>query len=206
MAKAKYGVGDILTWCDDGDCYVTAVIVRRYTKDIYIEGISLERQTDYDMFIKPKGDDFRFIREVPEVVFLNYKVVGHIDISGMPDDTVKNNLIDATGHEFCEERIPYVILAYWNIMKMNEKNCCYDRRDELEKENRRLKEECKQKQKHLDLANNKIFELKKEVDSLRQTLNNDSTRIHKNLSVMGFTEDAICSIMYSEFNYMLGTE
>jgi hypothetical protein len=218
MAKTKYDIGDILTWCDDGDYYATVVVVRWHTKDIYVEGISLERQTDYDMFIKPKGDDFRFIRGVPEIVLLKYKVVGHIDISGMPIDEVKTHLDRATKMTCYDHGIYHPIEAYWTIMKLCEPKetneyvkkesyipkiddsfCCYSLAD-------KLKEECKQKQKHLDLANNKIFELKKEVDSLREALHDDLARIHNNLSKMGFTEDAICSIMYSEFNYMLGTE
>lgn len=225
MAKAKYDVGDILTWCNDGECYATAVIVRWHTKSMYVEGISLEQHTDYDLFIKSKGDDFKFIREAPEAVFYNYKVVGHIDISWMPNKEIETELAYAIATAWSEYAIAYAVQAHWALMKLREpkeeseyvkkefyipkmtdENCCYDGRDKLEKENRQLKEECKQKQKHLDLANNKIFELKKEVDSLRQMLRNDSTRIHKNLSVMGFTEDAICSIMYSEFNYKLGTE
>lgn len=206
MAKAKYDVGDILTWCNDGECYATAVIVSSY-------------MSDYDLFIKPKGDDyFRFIRDVPEMVFSNYKVVGHIDISGMPNEEIETELAYAIAYVWNEHEIAYAVqAAHWMLMKLHEpkeedkyvkkeiyipkmtdENCCYDGRDKLEKENRQLKEECKQKQKHLDLANNKILELKKEVDSLRQMLRNDSTRIHKNLSEMGFTEDAICSIWWKK--------
>ena len=229
MAKAKYDVGDILTWRNDGECYATAVIVRWHTKSMYVKGISLEQHTDYDLFIKSKGDDFKFIREAPEAVFYNYKVVGHIDISGMSNKEIETELAYAIATVWKTARsefvIAYAVQSHWTLMKLREpkeeneyvkkefyipkmtdENCCCDGRDKLEKENRQLKEECKQKQKHLDLANNKIFELKKEVDSLRQSLYNDSTRIHKNLSVMGFTEDAIHSIMYSEFNYVLGTE
>lgn len=180
MAKAKYDVGDILTWSNDDDCYMTAVIVRWHTKSIFIQGISLEQQTDYDAFIKAKGDDFRFIREVPEIVLYNYKVIGHIDISGMPNDVVQNNLIDATAHEFCEKRIPYVILAYWDSMKMNEKNCCYDGRDELEKENRRLKEE-------IGMQSDKIFELNEKIG-----------RIATNLRKIGFTSEAIRNIIETD--------
>ena len=218
MAKAKYDVGDILTWCDDGDCYATAVIVWWHTKSMYVEGISLEQHTDYDLFIKSKGNDFKFIREAPEALFYNYKVVGHIDISGMPNDEVKTHLDRAVAWEWCEHRIAYAVQAHWALMKLREPKeeseyakmgfCIPKTNNPFYYDNLadKLAEECKQKQKHLDLANNKIFELKKEVDSLRQMLRNDSTRIHKNLSVMGFTEDVICSIMYSEFNYKLGTE
>lgn len=166
MANAKYDVGDILTFCVEDRCYATVVIVKWHITSTYIEGVTLERHTDYDVFIKADGSDFRFIHEAPECVFYNYKIAGHIDISGMPNDTVKNNLIDATAHEFCEKRIPYVILAYWDSMKMNEKNCHYDGRDKLEDENKQLK-------KDLGSANDKIFELNKEIDRMRDSYRND---------------------------------
>ena len=212
MAKTKYDVGDILTWSNNDDCYMTAVIVRWHTKSIFIEGISLEQHTDYDAFIKAKGDDFRFIHEVPEIVLCNYKVVGHIDVSGMPNDEVKTHLDRVTATEWHEHRIAYAVQTHWALMKLREPKeeskyakmgFCIPKKDNpfyYDNLADKLAEECKQKQKHLDLANNKIFELKKEVDSLRQAIHNDSTRIHKNLSEMGFTEDAICSIMYSEPN------
>lgn len=218
MAKTKYDVGDILTWCDDDNCYATAVIVRWHTRSMYREGISSEQRTDYDLFIKAKGDDFKFVCEVPECVLYNYKVVGHIDISGMPNGEVKTHLDCAIKMKWYEPGIVPIIEAYWAIMKLYEPKeeskyvkmgfCIPKTNNPFYYDNLtdKLAEECKQKQKHLDLANNKIFELKKEVDSLRQALHNDSTRIRKNLSVMGFTEDAICSIMHSEFNYVLGTE
>ena len=191
MAKAKYDVGDILTWSNDDDCYMTAVIVQWHTKSISVEGISLEQHTDYDVFIKAKGDGFRFIHELPEIVLYNYKVVGHIDISGMPNDVVQNNLIDATAHEFCEKRIPYVILAYWDIMKMNEKNCRYDERDKLEDENKQLK-------KDLGSANDKIFELSKEIDRMRDSYRNDRCRIATNLRKIGFTSETIRNIIETD--------
>lgn len=191
MAKTKYDVGDILTWNNDDDCYMTAVIVRWHTKSIFVEGISLEQQTDYDVFIKAKGDDFRFIRKLPEVVLLKYKVVGHIDISGIPNYTVKNNLIEATAHEFCEKRIPYAILAYWDITKMNEKNCRYDGRDKLGDENKQLK-------KDLGSANDKIFELSKEIDRMRDSYRNDRCRIATNLRKIGFTSETIRNIIETD--------
>jgi len=210
MAKTKYDVGDILTLCEDGHCYATAVIVSSY-------------MSSYNLFIKPEGDDgFRFTRDVPEMVLCKYKVVGHIDISGMSNKEIETELDYAIAITWetvwSKYVIAYAIQAHWALMKlrepkeeseyvkmgfcipkMNNSFCCYNLTD-------KLKEECEQKQKHLDLANNKIFELKKEVDSLRQELHNDLTHIHNNLSKMGFTEDAIYSIMYSEFNYVLGTE
>lgn len=191
MANAKYDVGDILTFCVEDRCYVTAVIVKWHITSTYIEGITLERHTDYDVFIKANGDDFRFIHEAPECVFCNYKIAGHINISGMPNDTVKNNLIDATAHEFCEKRIPYVILAYWDIMKMNEKNCHYDGRDKLEDENKQLK-------KDLGSANDKIFELNKEIDRMRDSYRNDRFRIATNLRKIGFTSEAIRNIIETD--------
>jgi len=198
MAETKYDAGDILTLCEDGNCYATAVIVSSY-------------MSGYDLFIKPKDDeDFRFIRDVPEMVLCKYEVVGHIDISGMPIEKIRTELVYVIARVWHENNIAYAVQDHWALMKfqepkkiyipeMTDEYCCYNLAD-------KLKEECKQKQKHLDLANNKILELKKEVDSLRQALYDDSTRIHKNLRVMGFTEDAIHSIMYSEFNYVLGTE
>ena len=225
MAKTKYDVGDILTFCVEDRCYATAVIVKWYITSTYIEEVSLEQRTDYDLFIRPDEGNFRFVREVPECVFGNYKIVGHIDISGMSNEKVKNHLDRAVASEWCEWRVAYAVMAYWSLMKIHkseeendyvkkefyipkadDSSLCRYSCNKFEKENERLKEECKQKQKHLDLANNKIFELKKEVDSLRQELHNDLTHIHNNLSKMGFTEDAIYSIMYSEFNYVLGTE
>lgn len=218
MAKAKYDVGDILTWCNDGECYATAVIVRWHAKSMYIEGISLEQHTDYDLFIKSKGDDFKFIREAPEAVFYNYKVVGHIDISGMPNKEIETELAYAIACVWNEHKIAYAVQAHWVLMKLRESKeeseyvkmgfCIPKTNNPFYYDNLadKLTEECKQKQKHLDRANNKILELKKEVDSLRQAIHDDSTRIHKNLSTMGFTEDAIYSIMYSEFNYMLRIE
>ena len=219
MDTVKYDVGDILTLCQDGNCYATVVIVRWHTKDVYVEGISLKRYTKYDLFIKSEGkDNFELLHDVSEYMFFNYKVVGHIDISGMPNDEVKTHLDRVTATEWHEHRIAYAVQAHWAIMKLCEPKkennyvkmgFCIPKKDNpfyYDNLADKLAEECKQKQKHLDLANNKIFELKKEVDSLRQALHNDSTRIHKNLSTMGFTEDAICAIMYSEFNYILGTE
>lgn len=192
MAKAKYDVGDILTWCNDGDCYATAVIVRWHTKSIFVEGISLEQHTDYDVFVKShEKDDFELAHGVPECAFYNYKVVGHIDISGMPNDEVKAHLDYAIAHEFCEKRIPYVILAYWDIMKMNEKNCCCDGRDKLEEENKLVK-------KYLGSANDRIFELNKEIDRLRDSCRNDRFRITANLRKIGFTSETIRSIIETD--------
>lgn len=223
MATVKYDVGDILTWSKDGNCYATVVIVSWHTKDMYVEGISLKRYTDYNVFLKShEKDDFELAHGVPECAFCNYKVVGHIDISGMPNDEVKTHLDCAIAivwkTAWSEYVIAYAVQAHWALMKLHEPKeeseyvkmgfCIPKASNPFYYDNLadKLAEECKQKQKHLDLANNKILELKKEVDSLRQMLRNDSTRIHKNLSEMGFTEDAICSIMYSEFNYKLGTE
>lgn len=188
MANAKYDVGDILTFCVEDHCYATAVIVKWHITSTYIEGVNLERHTDYDVFIKADGSDFRFIREAPECVFCNYKIAGHIDISGMPNDTVKNNLIYATAYELCEERIPYAILAHWNVIKMNEKNCHYDGRDKLEDENKQLK-------KDLGSANDKIFELNKEIDRMRDSYRNDRCRIATNLRKIGFTSETIRNII-----------
>lgn len=219
MATVKYDVGDILTLCNDGSCYATAVIVSWHTKDVYVEGISLKQYTDYDLFIKSEGkDNFEFLHDVSEYMFSNCKVVGHIDISGMPNDEVKTHLDRVTATEWHEHRIAYAVQAHWALIKLHEpkeeSECvkmgfCIPKKDcpfYYDNLADKLAEECKQKQKRLDLANNKILELRKEVDSLRQLLRNDSIRIHKNLSKMGFTEDAICAIMYSEFNYMIGTE
>lgn len=208
MATVKYDVGDILTLCNDGDCYMTAVIVRWHTKSIFVKGISLEQRTDYDMFIKAKGDDFRFIREVPEIVLCYYKVVGHIDISGMPNDEVKNHLDRAMKMKWYVPGIVPTIEAYWAFMKlyepkeeneyiqkkfyipkMTDENCFYDGRDKLEKENRRLKEE-------IGSQNDKIFALQKELNRRRD----EEVLISKNLHKLGFTADAVYKIMCSELN------
>lgn len=204
MAETKYNSGDILTLCEDGHCYATAVIVNSY-------------MSGYDLFIKPRGnDDFRFIRDVPEMVLCKYEVVGHIDISGMSIKEIKTELVYAIATVWktvwSEYVIAYAVQTHWELMKLRESKeeseyvkmgfCIPKTNNPFYYDNLadKLAEECKQKQKHLDLANNKILELKKEVDSLRQLLRNDSIRIHKNLGKIGFTEDAICSIMYSEPN------
>lgn len=199
MAAVKYDVGDILTLCNDGDCYMTAVIVRWHAKSIFIEGISLEQHTDYDIFIKAKGNGFRFIREVPEIVLSYYKVVGHIDISGMPNDEVKTHLDRVTATEWNEHRIAYAVQAHWSLMKfrkeefyipkMTDENCCYDGRDRLEKENRRLKEE-------IASQNDKIFALQKRLNRSRDK----EVLISKNLHRLGFASDAVYKIMCSELN------
>lgn len=191
MANTKYDVGDILTFCVEDRCYATAVIVKWHITSTYIEGVTLERHTDYDAFIKADGSNFRFIHEAPECVFYNYKIAGHIDISGMPNDMVKNNLIYATAYELCEERIPYAILVHWNVIRMNEKNCCYDGHDKLKEENEQLK-------KDLGSANDKIFELNKEIDRMRDSYRNDRFRIATNLRKIGFTSEAIRNIIETD--------
>lgn len=202
MAAVKYDLGDVLTWSKDGDCYATAIIVKCAVYRDYIDGTV---DTKYDIFYKNDHyDAFELIRSMPDHAFKNYKLVGHIDISGMSIEAIRTELIYAIACVWHENNIAYAVQDHWALMKfrepkkiyipeMTDEYCCYNLAD-------KLKEECKQKQKHLDLANNKIFELKKEVDSLRESLRNDSIRIYKNLSKMGFTEDAICSIMYSEPN------
>lgn len=209
MATVKYDVGDILTWCKDEHCYATAVIVSWHTKDVYVEGISLKRYTDYNVFVKShEKDDFELAHGVPECAFCNYKVVGHIDISGMPNDEVKTHLDRAIKMKWYEVGTVPAIEAYWAIMKlcetneeneyakkefyipkMTDENCCYDGRDKLEKENRRLKEE-------IGSQNDKIFALQKELNRRRDA----EVLISKNLHKLGFTSDAVYRIMYSELN------
>lgn len=210
MAKAKYDVGDILTWCNDGDCYATAVIVRWHTKCMYVEETWLEQHTDYDLFIKSKGDDFKFIREAPEAVFYNYKVVGHIDISGMSNKEIETELAYAIACEWHEHRIAYAVQAHWALMKLREPKeesecakmgfCIPKMGNPFYYDNltNKLAEECKQKQKHLDLANNKISGLKSEIDSLRNSYNDTEARISRNLHNLGFTSEAVYKIMYSD--------
>lgn len=211
MAKAKYDVGDILTWCNDGDCYATAVIVRWHTKDVYVEGISHKRYTDYDVFVKShEKDDFELAHAVPECAFFHYKVVGHIDISGMSNKEIETELAYAIACEWHEHRIAYAVQAHWALMKLREpkeeSECakmgfCIPKKDNpfyYDNLADKLAEECKQKQKHLDLANNKISELKKEVDSLRNSYNDTEARISRNLHNLGFTSEAVYKIMYSD--------
>lgn len=210
MANAKYDVGDILTFCVEDRCYATAVIVKWHITSTYIEEVNLERHTDYDLFIKSDGSNFRFTHEVPECAFYNYKIVGHIDISGMSNDEVKKHLDRAVTSEWCEHRVAYAIQAHWAIMKLHEPKeeseyvkmgFCIPRignpfyYDNLAD---KLAEECKQKQKHLDLANNKVSELKKEVDLLRNSYNDTEARISRNLHNLGFTSEAVYKIMYSD--------
>jgi len=203
MTKAKYDVGDILTFCVEDRCYATAVIVKWHITSTYIEEVSLEQRTDYDLFIRPDEGNFRFVREVPECVFGNYKIVGHIDISGMPNDEVKTHLDRAVASEWCEWRVAYVVMAYWSLMKLHEseeendyvkkefyipkmtdENCCYDGYDKLEKENRQLKEKIRSQ-------NDRIF-------ALRNQRWSDESRISRNLHNLGFTSDAVYKIMYSD--------
>lgn len=209
MAKTKYDVGDILTFCVEDRCYATAVIVKWHITSTYIEGVNLERHTDYDLFIKPDGDNFRAVSEVPECVLYNYKIVEHIDISGMPNDKIKTHLDRAVAWEWCEHKVAYDIKAYWSLMrchkseeendyvrkefyipKVDDSFCC-NSCDKLEKENERLKEE-------IGSANNKIFGLKREIDSLRNGYNDTKARISRNLHNLGFTSDAVYKIMYSD--------
>lgn len=210
MAKAKYDVGDILTWSKDGDYYATAIIVKYAIYRDYVDGTT---DIQYDIFYKNDHyDTFELIRSMPDYALRNYKLVGHIDISGMSIKEIETELVYAIATAWNGHRIAYAVQAHWALMKLREPKeeseyvkmgFCIPKKDNpfyYDNLADKLAEECKQKQKHLDLANNKIFELKKEVDSLRQSLRNDSTRIHKNLSKMGFTEDAIYSIMYSEPN------
>lgn len=217
MAKTKYDVGDILTFCVENRCYATAVIVKWHITSTYIEEVSLEQHTDYDLFIRPDEGNFRFVREVPECVFGNYKIIGHIDISGMSNEKVKNHLDRAVASEWCEWRVAYAIMAYWSLMKIHkseeendyvkkefyipkadDSSLCRYSCNKFEKENERLKEECEQKQKYLDLANNKISGLKREIDSLRNSYNDTEARISRNLHNLGFTNDAVYKIMYSD--------
>lgn len=212
MAKAKYDVGDILTFCVEDRCYATAVIVKWHITSTYIEGITLERHTDYDLFIKPDGGNFRFAHEVPECAFYNYKIIGHIDISGMPNEKVKTHLDRAVASEWCEWRVAYAVMAYWSLMKihkseeendyvkkefyipkMDDSSCCCNSCNKIEKENERLKEE-------YGSASNKIFLLKREIDSLRNGYNDTEARISRNLHNLGFTSGAVYKIMYSEPN------
>lgn len=207
MAKAKYDVGDILTWCKDGECYATAVIVRWHTKSMYVEGISLEQHTDYDVFVKShEKDDFELAHGVPECAFCNYKVVGHIDISGMPNDEVKTHLDCAIATVWSEYVIAYAVQTHWELMKLRESKeenkyvkkefyipkmtdeyCCWNGYDKLAEENRRLKEE-------IGSQNDKIFALQKELNRRRDK----EVLISRNLHNLGFTSDAVYKIMYSE--------
>lgn len=209
MATVKYDVGDILTWSKDGNCYATVVIVSWHTKDVYVEGINLKRHTDYDVFVKShEKDDFELAHGVPECAFYNYKVVGHIDISGMPNDEVKTHLERAIKMKWYAVGIVPTIEAYWATMKlcepneeneyvkkefyipkMSDENCCSDGRDKLEKENRRLKEE-------ISSQNDKIFALQKELNRRRDA----EVLISKNLHKLGFTSRAVDKIMFSELN------
>lgn len=210
MANAKYDVGDILTFCVEDRCYATVVIVKWHVTSTYIEGVTLERHTDYDVFIKADGSDFRFIHEAPEAVLYNYKVVGHIDISGMSNKEIETELAYAIACVWHENNIAYAVQDHWVLMKFREPKeesecakmgfCIPKMGNPFYYDNltNKLAEECKQKQKHLDLANNKISELKKEVDSLRNSYNDTEARISRNLHNLGFTSEAVYKIMYSD--------
>lgn len=218
MANAKYDVGDILTFCVEDRCYATAVIVKWHITSTYIEGVNLERHTDYDLFIKSEEkDNFKLVHEVPECAFYNYKIVGHIDISGMPNDEVKTHLDRAVAREWCEHRVAYEIIAYWSLMKIHkseeennyvkkefyipkadDSSFCCNSCNEFEKENDRLKRENERLKEEFGSANNKIFGLKKEIDSLRNGCNDTEARISRNLHNLGFTSDAVYKIMYSD--------
>ena len=202
MATVKYDLGDILTWCKDGDCYATAVIVRWHTKDVYVEGISLNLYTNYDVFVKShEKDDFELAHGVPECAFFHYEVVGHIDISGMSLKEIDTELVYVITFVRHENRIAYAVQNHWELMKfrkkeiyipkMTDENCCYDGRDKLEKENRRLKEE-------ISSQNDKIFELNKEIDRLRNSCTNDRFRIATNLRKIGFTSETIRRIIETD--------
>lgn len=196
MAETKYDAGDILTLCEDGNCYATAVIVSSY-------------MSGYDLFIKPKGDeDFRFIRDVPEMVLCKYEVVGHIDISGMSIKEIETELVYAIATVWNKQRIAYAVQTHWELMKLREPKeeseyvkmgfCIpktnnpfyYDNlADKLAEENRRLKEE-------IGEQNDRIFALQKELNRRRDK----EVHISKNLHKLGFTSDAVYKIMYSELN------
>ena len=198
MATVKYDVGDILTWCNDGDCYATVVIVRCEVYRDYVEGTV---DTKYDIFYKNGHyDAFELIRRMPDHAFKNYKLIGHIDISGMSIEAIRTELIYAIACVQHENNIAYAVQDHWVLMKprehkkidipeMTDEYCCYDGHDKLEKENRRLKEE-------IGSQNDKIFALQKELNRRRDT----EVLISKNLHKLGFTSDAVYKIMYSELN------
>jgi len=217
MAKTKYDVGDILTFCVENRCYATAVIVKWHITSTYIEEVSLEQRTDYDLFIRPDEGNFRFVREVPECVFGNYKIVGHIDISGMSNDEVKNHLDRAVASEWCEWRVAYAVIAYWSLMKIHkseeendyvkkefsipkvdDSSVCRYSCNKFEKENERLKRENERLKEEFGSASNKISGLKREIGRLRNNYNDTEARISRNLHNLGFTSDAVYKIIYSD--------
>lgn len=218
MAKTKYDVGDILTFCVEDRCYATAVIAKWHIKNKYIEGITLEQHTDYDLFIKSEEkDNFELVQDVPECAFYNYKIVGHIDISGMPNDEVKTHLDHAVAWEWCERRVAYAVQAHWALMKLREpkeendyvkkefyipkvddSSFCCNSCNKFEKENDRLKRENERLKEEFGSASNNILGLKREIDSLRNSYNDTEARISRNLHNLGFTNNAVYKIMYSD--------
>lgn len=195
MAAIKYDVGDILTWSKDGNCYATVVIVRCAVYRDYVDGTV---DTKYDIFYKNGYyDAFELIRRMPDHAFKNYKLVGHIDISGMSIEAIRTELVYAIVTVWNENQIAYAVQDHWALMgfrkkeihipKMTDENCCSDGRDKLEKENKRLKEE-------IGSQNDKIFALQKELNRRRD----EEVLISKNLHKLGFTSDAVYKIMYSE--------
>lgn len=178
----------------------------------------LERHTDYDLFIKSEEkDNFKLVYEVPECAFYNYKIVGHIDISGMPNDEVKTHLDRVTATEWHEHRIAYAVQAHWAIMKLcepkeennyvkkefyipkaDDSSFCCNSCNKFEKENERLKRENERLKKEYGSVSNKVFGLKKEIESLRNGYNDTEARISRNLHNLGFTSDAVYKIMYSD--------
>lgn len=203
MATVKYDLGDILAWCKDGHCHATAVIVRWHTKDVYVEGINLKRYTDYDVFVKSEEkDDFELAHGVPECAFFHYKVVGHIDISGMSIKEIETELVYAIATVWNEHAIAYAVQEHWALMKLRKKeiyipkmtdeNCCYDGAISSRKKTGGLKK--------IGSQNDKIFALQKELDEQHDKYWSEHFRISKNLHKLGFTADAVCKIMCSELN------
>lgn len=180
MAKAKYDVGDILTWCNDGDCYATAVIIRWHTKSKYLDEIILEQHTDYSLFIKAKEDDFKLICEAPETVLYNYKVVGHIDISDMSIEEIKKNLDCAIRFEYCDNRIAHAIEEHWIFYKVDN-YCFFSVQDKLKYD--------------LKMANEAKEELKKELDQLKRNYRCGKASAAYKLYEIGFTNDKIGEIL-----------
>lgn len=207
MAKAKYDVGDILTWCNDGDCYATAVIVKCEVYRDYVDGTV---DTKYDVFYKNGHyDAFELIRRMPDHAFKNYKLVGHIDISEMSIEAIRTELIYAIATIWNENRIAYAVQNRWALMKhrehkkiyipeMTDEYCCYNVADKLKEENERLKRENERLKEEFGSANNKISGLKREIDSLRNSYNDTEARISRNLHNLGFTSEAVYKIMYSD--------